>query len=88
MRILPDYLKSALHLEREAVCALTYGGVCLVRADFDLVEGAIVLAAAVVLTVLDSTADVLVCKFSSHFYSSFLFCKTIPFFRLHCVQIF
>ena len=35
-------------------------------ADFDLVERAVVLAAAVVLAVVDSTADVLVCKFSTH----------------------
>ena len=41
------------------------------RAYFDLVEGAVITAAAVVLAVVDSTADVLVCKFSSHFYSSF-----------------
>ena len=35
-------------------------------AYLDLVEGAVFLAAAVVLAVVNSTADVLVCKFSSH----------------------
>ena len=41
-------------------------------ADFDLVERAVVLAAAVVLAVVDRTADMLVCKFSSHYDHSFL----------------
>lgn len=66
LRILPDYLKSALHLEREAVCALNNGGVCFVSADFNLVERAEILAAAVMFAVVDSAANVLVCVFGSH----------------------
>ena len=66
LRILPDYLKSALHLEREAVGALNNGGVCFVSADFNLVERAEILAAAVMFAVVDCTANVLVCVFGSH----------------------
>ena len=63
-----DYPKSdgGLSLEREAVRALNDGGICLVSADLDFVERAEVLAAAVVLAVVNCTADVLVCEFGSH----------------------
>ena len=63
-----DYPKSdgGLSLEREAVRALNDGRICLVSADLDFVERAEVLAAAVVLTVVNCTADVLVCEFGSH----------------------
>lgn len=59
-------LNSCLSFERQAVCALTYCGVALVCAYLDFVERAVVIAAAVMLAVVDCTADVLVCKFSSH----------------------
>lgn len=55
-----------LSLEREAVRALNDGRICLVSADLDFVERAEVLAAAVVLAVVNCTADVLVCEFGSH----------------------
>lgn len=63
-----DYPKSdgGLSLEREAVRALNDGGICLVSADLDFVERAEVLAAAVMLAVVNCTADVLVCEFGSH----------------------
>ena len=66
-----DYPKSdgGLSLEREAVRALNNGGVCLVSADLDFVERAEVLAAAVMLAVVNCTADVLVCEFGSHNFS-------------------
>ena len=41
-------------------------GVRLVSAYLDLVERAVITAAAVVFAVVDRTADVLVCKFASH----------------------
>ena len=68
IRSVPDIisLSGLLHLEREAVRALTYCGVSLMCADLDFVEGAVILAAAVMLAVVDCTANVLVCKFSSH----------------------
>lgn len=45
--------------------------------DLDLVERAVILAAAVVCTVVDSATDVFVCKFSSHNNTSFRFvCRT------------
>ena len=66
-----DYPKSdgGLSLEREAVRALNYGRICLVSADLDFVERAEVLAAAVMLAVVNCTADVLVCEFGSHNFS-------------------
>ena len=60
-------MSGLLHLEGQAVRALTYSGVSLVSSDLDLVKRAVILAAAVVLAVVDSAADVLVCKFSSHY---------------------
>ena len=65
-----------LHLEGQAVCALTYGRIRFVSSYLYLVEGAVILAAAVMLAVVDSTADMLVCKFSSHYDHSFLIEKT------------
>ena len=65
-----------LHLEGQAVCALTYGRISFVSSYLYLVEGAVILAAAVMLAVVDSTADMLVCKFSSHYDHSFLIEKT------------
>ena len=64
-----------LHLEGEAVGALTYCGISLMCADLYLVKGAVILAAAVVLAIVDSTADVLVCIFSSHISHSFHYQK-------------
>ena len=61
-----------LHLEGQAVSALTYGGISFVSSYLYLVMGAVILAAAVVLAVVDSTANMLVCKFSSHYDHSFL----------------
>lgn len=59
-------LNAGLSLEAKAVSALAHTGVALVRADFDLVERAVILAAAMIFTVADSAADVLVCKFCTH----------------------
>lgn len=59
-------LNAGLCLEREAVGALYDSGICLVSADLYLVKRAVITAAAVVFAIVDSTADVLVCKFASH----------------------
>lgn len=59
-------LYSGLCLKGKAVCALYDSGVSLVSADFDFVERAVVIAAAMMLAVLDCAADVTVCKFSTH----------------------
>lgn len=67
----PSVISALLHLKGKAVGALADCGVSLMCADFDFVKRAIVAAAAVMFAVVDSTADVLVCVFSSHFYSSF-----------------
>ena len=56
----------ALHLKGKAVCALNFGRISLVSADFNLVERAEILAAAVMFAVLDCAANVLVCVFGSH----------------------
>ena len=53
-------MESAL-TEGLAVGALVHGGVCLVGAHQDLVQGAVVLTLAVVGTLLDGTLDRLVC---------------------------
>lgn len=57
---------AGLCLEWKTVGALYNGGIRLVSSDLDLVKRAEILAAAVVLAVVDSTSDVLVCVFSSH----------------------
>ena len=59
-------LYSGLCLKGKAVCALYDSGVSLVSADFDFVERAVIIAAAMMLAVLDCAADVTVCKFSTH----------------------
>lgn len=68
---------AGLSLKREAVGARYFSRVSLVSTDLDLVERAVIIAAAVMFAVVDSTADVLVCKFSSHNNTSFRFvCRT------------
>ncbi len=61
-----------------------YGRIRLVGTYLDLVKRAIILAAAVVLAVVDSAADMLVCVFCSHFYIFLSFprrpIKTAEFF--------
>lgn len=57
---------TALFLEAEAVSALGLSGVALVSAYLDTVEGAVVVIAAVILTILYCTSDMLVCKFCTH----------------------
>lgn len=59
-------LNACLSLEGKTVNALASSRVSLVCADFYLVKRAVVFGAAVMLAVVDCTADVLVCKFSSH----------------------
>ena len=59
-------LNTGLCLKREAVGALYNGRIGLVSAHLNLVERAVVLAAAVMLAVVNGAANVLVCKFSSH----------------------
>ena len=61
-----EAVSAALFLKGQAVCALLLGGVTFVSAHLDTVERAVVIAYAVVFAVLYCTADVLVCKFSSH----------------------
>ena len=64
-------ISAALLLKRKTVCALALGGVALVSAYLDTVKRAVVITYAVILAVLYGTADMLVCKFSSHDIQSF-----------------
>ena len=59
-------LYSGLCLERKAVGALNDSGVGLMCADLNLVERAVVIAAAMMLAVVNSAADMMVSKFSTH----------------------
>ena len=57
--------------ERLAVDALRNGRICLVRADPDFIERAVVLAARVVRALLDGTFDTMVLLAIVHFYDPF-----------------
>ena len=59
-------LTAGLSLERKAVGALSLCGISFVSSYLNLVERAVIFARAVMLAVVDSTADVFVCKFGSH----------------------
>lgn len=70
-------LAAGLSLKGQAVGAGYFSGISFVSTDLDLIERAVILAAAVVCTVVDSATDVFVSKFSSHNNTSFRFvCRT------------
>lgn len=69
-------------LEGHAVGALGHGGVCLVSANLDLAKGAVVYLLSVMLTLLDTTFDILVFHGENSFLFACSFLGTVYFFLL------